>query len=92
VHFGNGTLDKGYSKGGMRSDVIIPSLSINTDASPWEFSFAWKELFTRLFTKELVMRAFRDKLLKCFVPTLREDVEPRIEKAAIYHYLRKHFH
>ena len=92
VHFGNGTLNKGYSKGGIRSDVIIPNLSINTDASPWEFSFAWKELFTRLFTEEMVMRTFRDGLLGWFVPTLGEDVEPRMEMAAIYHYLRKHFH
>ncbi|KAH6848497.1 hypothetical protein BKA58DRAFT_406715 [Alternaria rosae] len=92
VYFGEGTLNKGYSKGGVRNDVVIPNLSINTDSWPWEFSFGWKELFTRLFTEEMVTRTFRDKLLEWFVPTLGADVGSEIKEAAVHNYLRNHFY
>ena len=93
VRFGEGTLNRGYTKGGMRNDIIIPGFSINVDTSPWEFSFDWKALFTRLFTEELVMRTFRDKLLEAFVPTLEEEkMSPELRKSAFHHHLRNHFY
>ncbi|OAG19961.1 hypothetical protein CC77DRAFT_1062290 [Alternaria alternata] len=93
VRFGQGTLNRGYTKGGMRNDIIIPGFSINVDTSPWEFSFDWKALFTRLFTEEMVMRTFRDKLLEAFVPTLEEEnMSPELRKSAIHRHLRNHFY
>jgi hypothetical protein len=93
VRFGQGTLNRGYTKGGMRNDIIIPGFSINVDTSPWEFSFDWKALFTRLFTEEMVMRTFRDKLLEAFVPTLEEEnLSPELRKSAIHRHLRNHFY
>ncbi|CAN9411221.1 unnamed protein product [Alternaria alternata] len=93
VRFGQGTLNRGYTKGGMRNDIIIPGFSINVDTSPWEFSFDWKALFTRLFTEEMVMRTFRDKLLEAFVPTLEEEnLSPDLRKSAIHRHLRNHFY
>jgi hypothetical protein len=77
----------------MRNDIIIPGFSINVDTSPWEFSFDWKALFTRLFTEELVMRTFRDKLLEAFVPTLEEEkMSPELRKSAFHHHLHNHFY
>ncbi|CAN9284319.1 unnamed protein product [Alternaria alternata] len=93
VRFGEGTLNKGYTKGGMRNDTIIPGFSINVDTSPWELSFDWKALFTRLFTEEMVMRTFRDKLLEAFVPTLEgENMSPELRISAIHRHLRNHFY
>jgi hypothetical protein len=65
----------------MRNDIIIPGFSINVDTSPWEFSFDWKALFTRLFTEEMVMQTLRDKLLEASVLILEErNMSPELRK------------
>jgi hypothetical protein len=92
VRFGEGTLNKGFAKGGMRNVVTIPRLSTNLETWSWEFSFDWKVLFTWLFTEELVTRAFLDKLLEVFIPTLEQGKKcSELQKVAIHHYLRNHF-
>lgn len=91
VRLGEGTLNKGFTKGGIVSDVVIPDAHIFTGSDPWQLRVKWRKLFSWLFREEMLLRNFRDKILENFWPTIEEmkSVEERNE--AIYMFLRTQY-
>ena len=91
VRMGDGILNKGFTKGGIVSDVLIPGVAFNIQTDPWQLSFDWKALFGLLFGEEMAMRRFADRLLAKYMPRI-SVLRLRKTPAAVYTVLREHYH
>ncbi|KAJ6282101.1 hypothetical protein J3E71DRAFT_381648 [Bipolaris maydis] len=87
VRLGEGTLNKGFTKGGIVSNTVIPGIKINVETDPWQLSFDWKSMFTWLLTEEMLLQSFRDKLLDKFLPEIQTVKGWEARQTAIYIFL-----
>lgn len=88
IRLGQGYLHKGYTEGGLFSDIIVPGLKIDPNGGG-DILFNWKLLFTALFREEMLMEEFRAKKLSGFLPTLRVT-KPEKRHSAIHNFLQGH--
>ncbi|OAL50902.1 hypothetical protein IQ07DRAFT_405573 [Pyrenochaeta sp. DS3sAY3a] len=88
IRLGQGYLHKGYTEGGLFSDIVVPELNIDPSGSG-DILFSWKLLFTALFREEMLMEKFRAKKLSGFLPTLRVT-KPEKRHSAIHKFLQEH--
>jgi hypothetical protein len=88
VRLGEGTLNNGFTRGGIVSDVAVPGIALNVETDPWQLSFDWKALFTQLFAEEVLLQRFRDKLLDGFMPETDAKMTWVERQTAVYEFLR----
>lgn len=91
VRLGEGTLNKGFTKGGIVSNTAVPGIKINTETDPWQLSFDWKSMFTWLLTEETLLQSFRNKLLDNFLPEIETVKGWEARQVAIYGFLLRRY-
>jgi hypothetical protein len=90
VTLGEGFLDRGYTKGGIMNHFdSIPGLSIGSATKG--LCLDWKAVFTQLFGEEMLMRRFRDALMKPFLPTLEARMSEEERHGATHTFLRGYY-
>ncbi|KAI8940947.1 hypothetical protein NX059_002200 [Plenodomus lindquistii] len=64
IRMGEGIMNRGYSGGGIITDMQLPELTFNAS----NVKFNWRLLFTNWFAEELLMQRMRDELLRATPP------------------------